>query len=74
MVSGGSVLMDTMDEATPHEMITMIHLDKGELLATHYCAAQNQPRMKLTADANPNELKFEFRDGTNIGPADGRKK
>jgi hypothetical protein len=71
MVSGNSVLMNTLDEGTPHEMITMIHADKTDVIATHYCAAQNQPTMKYTAGPKPNELKFEFRDGTNIGPNDG---
>jgi len=51
-------------------MITMFHPDMDELLATHYCAAHNQPRMKLVS-ATPTRLVFEFKDGTNIGPHDG---
>jgi hypothetical protein len=39
-------------------------------MATHYCAAHNQPRMKLVS-ATPTRLVFEFKDGTNIGPHDG---
>jgi hypothetical protein len=66
----GSALMHWMDEGTPHEMVTMFHPDMDELLATHYCAAHNQPRMKLVS-ASPARLVFEFKDGTNIGPHDG---
>jgi hypothetical protein len=66
----GSALMHWMDAGTPHEMITMFHPDMDELLATHYCAAHNQPRMKLVS-STPTRLVFEFKDGTNIGPHDG---
>ena len=67
---GGSALMHWMDPGGPYEMITMFHPDMDELLATHYCAAHNQPRMKLVS-ATPTRLVFEFKDGTNIGPHDG---
>jgi hypothetical protein len=66
----GSALMHWMDEGTAHEMVTMFHPDMDELLATHYCSAHNQPRMKLMS-ATPARLVFEFKDGTNIGPHDG---
>lgn len=66
----GSALMHWMDPGGKYEMITMFHPDMDELLATHYCAAHNQPRMKLTS-ATPARLVFEFKDGTNIGPHDG---
>jgi hypothetical protein len=66
----GSALMHWMDEGTAHEMVTMFHPDMDEVLATHYCSAHNQPRMKLVS-ATPTRLVFEFKDGTNIGPHDG---
>jgi hypothetical protein len=66
----GSALMHWMDPGGKYEMITMFHPDMDELLATHYCAAHNQPRMKLVS-ATPTRLVFEFKDGTNIGPHDG---
>ena len=71
MTGDGSAVMHWMDSGTPHEMITMFHLDKSELLATHYCAAHNQPRMRATASSKPGEVAFEFKDGTNIRPGDG---
>jgi YD repeat-containing protein len=71
MTGGGSALMHWMDAGSPHEMITMFHMDKSDLLATHYCAAHNQPRMRATASDKPNQIAFDFLDGTNIRPGDG---
>jgi len=66
MVSNGSALMNVLAAGTPHEMITMFHLDNRELLATHYCAAQNQPRFRLVPSAEANVVTFEFKDATNL--------
>src|SRR4029434_7613126 len=46
LVSGGSALMNVLGAGTPHEMVTMFHRDNNDLLATHYCAAHNQPRFQ----------------------------
>lgn len=70
LTGDGSALMHWMGQGTPYEMVTMFHSDMGDLLATHYCSAHNQPRMKLVS-ATPARLVFEFKDGTNIGPHDG---
>jgi len=67
----GSAVMHWMDAGTPHEMITMFHMDKSELLATHYCAAHNQPRFRAVPSQKPNEVVFEYKDGTNIRQGDG---
>ena len=67
VVSGGSAIMLSMDEGTGGEMITMFHPDGGkQLMATHYCAGQNQPRMKMSSLSDPNVLVFDFVDGTNV--------
>jgi len=69
VTSGGSVVMETLAPGGEHEMITMYHLDGDDLLLTHYCAAQNQPRMKLNRKkSTADELVFEFVGGTNIEP------
>jgi hypothetical protein len=72
VVSAGSAVMLVTDPGTPHEMVTMFHADDGSVLATHYCAAQNQPRMKATAASTPDRLTFEFVDGTNLKAHPGR--
>jgi len=70
LASNGSVVMETLMPGTPHEMLSMYHLDGAELVMTHYCAGGNQPRMKLdTAASTKDELKFAFVGGTNLDPA-----
>ena len=71
MVSDGSALMAWINEGAPEEMVTIFHMDGSQLMATHYCAAHNQPRMIATAGGDPNRVVFKFKDGTNIGPHDG---
>ena len=70
MTGDGSAIMHVMDKGGPHEMVTMIHPDGKRLLATHYCAAHNQPRMALVPSAAANQVAFSFVDGTNIGPGE----
>ncbi len=74
MTGDGSAIMHWMDKDSPHEMITMIHPDGKRLLATHYCAAHNQPRMVMVPSTAPNQVSFQFVDGTNIAPGDGYMK
>ena len=66
VVSDGSALLDDLMRGTPHEMITMFHLDGSQLMATHYCAAHNQPRFVMAPSANPKVIDFEFKDATNL--------
>ena len=74
MTGDGSAIMHLMGRDTPHEMVTMFHPDGKRLLATHYCAAHNQPRMALVPAAAPNQVAFDFVDGTNIAPGEGYMK
>ena len=72
LVSDGSALMAWLNEGIADEMVTMFHMDGKALMATHYCAAHNQPRMVLVLGGDPNKLVFKFKDGTNIEPGAGR--
>ncbi len=68
--AAGTVVMETMGPGTEHEMINMYHLDGDELVLTHYCAAGNQPTMRLDRAASTGErLIFDFTGGTNLDPA-----
>jgi hypothetical protein len=71
MTADGSAIMHVLGRDTPHEMVTMIHPDGSRLLATHYCSSHNQPRMALVPAPAPNQVAFDFVDGTNIAPGDG---
>lgn len=68
LISAGSAIAGWLDEGGPQEMVTMFHMDGKDLMATHYCAAHNQPRMVLVTGGDPNRLVFKFKDGTNIQP------
>jgi hypothetical protein len=70
MTGDGSAIMHILDKDGPYEMVTMIHPDGKRLLATHYCAAHNQPRMAMVPAKAPNQIAFQFVDGTNIGPGE----
>jgi len=72
LVSAGSAIMETLDMADNKEaMVTMYHLDKDNLMMTHYCSLGNQPRMR--ADRTPkaaNTLAFSYVGATNLASAD----
>ncbi len=65
--AGGSALVETEFPGTDEEMISVIYLDKGEVVLTHYCHLHNQPHMKGRL-VNPNEVSFDFASGSNIDP------
>jgi hypothetical protein len=69
VVGGGSAVEDHFSgEKIPGgEMITLYHLDGDRLVLTHYCAAQNQPRMVAKRiDPVKGEVDFQFLDATNL--------
>lgn len=66
LVSDKSVLMNTLGAGSPHEMITMFHMDGNELMATHYCAAHNQPRFRAVSSSDLKTVDFDFKDATNV--------
>lgn len=61
VTAGGSVVMETMFFGEPHEMINMYTVDGDAVLAQHYCAAGNQPVLRLNAaKSSANQLVFDF--------------
>ena len=69
LTGAGSALVEHLFEGTGHEMITVYHLDGDRLILTHYCAAQNQPRMCAKPSDDTKTIAFEFLDGTNMDAA-----
>jgi len=59
----GTTLQEEMLTGTKKEMVTMYHCNRREtcetILATHYCAKRNQPRLVLNLDETT-ETKFVF--------------
>lgn len=70
LTGDGSALMQVLAEGTRYEMVTMFHMDGSRLLATHYCAAHNQPRMAAVPGGDGKSIQFNYVDGTNIAPGD----
>jgi hypothetical protein len=68
LTGGGHTVVERLFAGSPHEMMTVYHLDGERLLATHYCAMGNQPVMKLES-ATATELSFGFVGGTNMDAA-----
>ena len=68
--AAGTVVMETMNPGTDHEMINMYHVDGDDLVLTHYCAGGNQPTMRLDRQrSTADKLVFDFAGGTNLDPA-----
>lgn len=74
-VTGGDVVVweeflgDTPDGV--RNMATAYYLDGDGLVATHYCGAGNQPRMRAASwDPEAKVLRFDFWDITNLSAPD----
>jgi len=69
LTGAGSALVETQFPGEAHEMVSVYHLDGDDLRMTHYCAAQNQPHVKLDrVHSTPDHLIFVFDGGTNLDP------
>jgi hypothetical protein len=72
VTAAGSAVVETLFPGTPHEMVTVYTIDKGDLVLTHYCGAGNQPHMKAIPSGDAQTVSFEFDGGGNIkSPGDG---
>ena len=69
VTAGGSAVQETTFPGQPMEMISLYHVDKGDLVMTHYCVLGNQPRFKADASGPKNQIKWVFTGGTNLDPA-----
>ena len=70
LVSSGTALLETLNSPDEMEMVTVYTPDGDRLAVTHYCAANNQPRMStepITGLAK--EFKFAFLGATNLPSA-----
>ena len=63
ITAGGSVVEERIFVGTPHEMVTMYHMNGKKLVATHYCMMRNQPRF---------EAAKEIKDDTLVLTCDGK--
>jgi hypothetical protein len=68
LISAETVLVETYGAGSGHETMTVFHPDQARVLATHYCAQGNQPRLALQT-ASPTRWVFTFLDATNLPDA-----
>ena len=68
--NGSALVENLMNESTP-VMTSVYHLDGRDLRMTHFCGAQNQPRLKARRiDLDHGAIDFEFVDATNLRSPD----
>ncbi len=71
VVSSGTAVMERLETPDEMNMITVYHKDGDRLMLTHYCAANNQPRMKAEPGAgDAQRLVFTYVDATNLSGGD----
>ncbi len=71
IVSSGTALMESMDASDHMNMVTMYHPDGNRLMMTHYCASNNQPRMRTEAiSGDMKKFTFTFVDVSNLASPD----
>jgi hypothetical protein len=70
LTGNGSALVENLIMGDVPTMTTVYHLDGADLRMTHYCAAQNQPRLKATRIDEPAGVaEFSVVDVTNVSAA-----
>jgi hypothetical protein len=68
--NGSAVVENLINDSAP-VMTTVYHLDGHDLRMTHFCGAQNQPRLKARRiDLDHGAIDFEFVDATNLRSPD----
>ena len=61
----GTAVMEDSHMAS-EDMLSMYYVDGDQLLMTHFCPSNNQPRMKATISPDRKTVSFDFLDATNL--------
>jgi hypothetical protein len=64
-ISRDSALVEVYGDPQKQTTQTIFHADQQRLMATHYCARGNQPRLIATTK-DKNSIEFQFLDVTNL--------
>ncbi|MES2902157.1 MAG: hypothetical protein V4723_20690 [Pseudomonadota bacterium] len=66
LISKSSALVETFGNPLKQVTQTVYHRNGEQLMATHYCAQGNQPRLVMDGASTPAKLSFSFLDVTNL--------
>jgi len=66
LTAGGTVLVESWERSGQPYSLTLYHRDAASLIATHYCPQGNQPRLALMPSSRVNDVRFSFRDATDL--------
>ena len=67
LTGNSSALVENLIMGGVPTMTTVYHLDNGDLRATHFCAAKNQPRLKAEKiEMTKGTIQFALVDVTNV--------
>ena len=65
LIAGGTSVMADI-KMGDEVMTSMFYVDHNQLLMTHFCPSNNQPRMKATISPDGKSVTFDFMDATNL--------
>lgn len=65
-IARNSALVEVYGDPAKQTTETIFHRDGKKLLATHYCARGNQPRLQAGVKQDAKSLQFNFLDITNL--------
>ncbi len=66
LTAGGTVLVESWERSGKPYSLTVYHRDAASLIATHYCPQGNQPRLSLVQNSTIQDIRFVFRDATDL--------
>ena len=66
VTAGGSAIVEVLFPGQNHEMMSVYHMDGGDLVMTHYCALGNQPRYRARWGKNDKQIVWDFRGAGNM--------
>ncbi len=59
VTSGGTTVEERLMVGSPHEMLTIYHMDGRDLIANHFCMLDNQPRFTASRRVDDGTLVFD---------------
>ena len=59
VTSGGTTVEERLMVGSPHEMLTVYHMDGTDLVANHFCVLDNQPRFTASRRIESGTLAFD---------------